>query len=91
MQNLFKLNILHEIRVHDCNMKNITFTADESLIQKAREKAKRENTSLNKRFREWLERYTSRGEREEEIKDILSRFDYAKSGKSFSRDELNER
>ena len=72
-------------------MKNITFTADESLIAKAREKARKENTSLNNRFREWLERYASKNEGEEEIQAILSKFDYAKAGKSFSRDELNER
>ena len=72
-------------------MKNITFTADESLIQKAREKARKEHTSLNKRFREWLERYASHGEREEEVEAILSKLDYAKAGRSFTRDELNER
>jgi len=36
-------------------MKNITFTADEDLIRKAREKARREHRSLNKLFRRWLE------------------------------------
>ncbi|MDX1641433.1 MAG: hypothetical protein R3220_07030 [Balneolaceae bacterium] len=72
-------------------MKNITFTADESLIEKAREKARKENTSLNKRFREWLERYASKNEGEEEIKAVLSKFSYAKAGKTFTRDELNER
>ncbi|NBC64234.1 MAG: hypothetical protein GVY07_01055 [Bacteroidetes bacterium] len=72
-------------------MKNITFSADESLIQKARDKARKENTSLNKRFREWLERYASRSEREEEIEAILTKFKYAKAGRSFTRDELNER
>lgn len=72
-------------------MKNITFTADESLIHKAREKARKENTSLNKRFREWLEKYASTGEREEDIESILKKFNYAKAGKSFTRDEMNER
>ena len=38
-------------------MKNITLSGDEALIQKAREKARRENTNLNAAFREWLSRY----------------------------------
>lgn len=71
-------------------MKNTTFTADETLIQKAREKARKEHTSLNKRFREWLECYTSQGEREE-VEAILLKLDYAKARRSFSREELNGR
>ena len=38
-------------------MKNITLSGDETLIQKAREKARQENTNLNTVFREWLARY----------------------------------
>ena len=38
-------------------MKNITFTAEEQLIAKAREKAKMDRKSLNVAFREWLTRY----------------------------------
>ncbi len=72
-------------------MKNITFTADESLIEKARKKARGENTSLNQRFREWLERYASRGEGKEEYEAVMSKLSYAKAGGKFSRDELNER
>jgi hypothetical protein len=72
-------------------MKNITFTADESLIEKARKKAREENTSLNQRFREWLERYASRGEGKEEYEAVMSKLGYAKAGMKFSRDELNER
>ena len=72
-------------------MKNITFTADESLIEKARKKARGENTSLNQRFREWLERYASRGEGKEEYEAVMSKLSYAKAGGKFSRDELNKR
>lgn len=39
-------------------MKNITFSADESLIEAARERAKRENTTLNAQFRLWLIEYS---------------------------------
>jgi len=36
-------------------MKNITLSADESLIKAARERAMEENTTLNAQFRLWLE------------------------------------
>lgn len=72
-------------------MKNITFSASEALIEKARLKAKKENTSLNKRFREWLEQYASRGEDHQKFNLLMKQLDYVRSGKTFSRDELNER
>jgi len=72
-------------------MKNITFSAKESLIRKAREKAASENTSLNQRFREWLERYTSNRDTGEEYKSVMKKMRYANPGRKFSRDELNER
>ena len=41
-------------------MKNITLSADESLIQAARERAMNENTTLNAQFRLWLAEYSRR-------------------------------
>ena len=38
-------------------VKNITFSAEESLIQQAREVARDHNTTLNHAFRLWLEGY----------------------------------
>jgi hypothetical protein len=35
-------------------LKNITLSADEELIRKAREKAQKEHTTLNASFRQWL-------------------------------------
>ena len=72
-------------------MKNITFSANETLIEKAREKARLENTSLNKRFREWLELYVRKENQEEVFQAIMNRLDYAEPGQTFTRDELNER
>ena len=37
--------------------RNITFSADEALIEAAREAARSENTTLNEQFRLWLESY----------------------------------
>ena len=72
-------------------MKNITFSADESLIRKAREKAAKENSSLNTRFREWLEKYVSRPHPESEYRKVMKEIGYASPGRKFTRDELNER
>jgi hypothetical protein len=72
-------------------MKNITLSGDESLIQQAREKARRENTTLNKVFREWLSRYVGRNGGQEEYRSLMRRLSYATPGRHFNRDELNER
>ncbi len=39
-------------------MKNITFSADERLIEAAREQAAADNTTLNEQFRQWLMQLT---------------------------------
>ncbi|MCC5913275.1 MAG: hypothetical protein JJU46_02765 [Balneolaceae bacterium] len=72
-------------------MKNITFTANKSLIEKARLKAKMENTSLNKKFREWLEQYAAKGGENHQFNQVMNKLNYTRSGKSFTRDEMNER
>ncbi|HSY01385.1 MAG TPA: hypothetical protein VK819_04500 [Acidobacteriaceae bacterium] len=40
-------------------MRNVTFTADEALIEKARVHARSQGTSLNAAFREWLSRFVA--------------------------------
>ena len=41
-------------------LKNITFSAEEELIDKAREQARKEKTTLNALFRRWLKQYADR-------------------------------
>ncbi|MCZ6792664.1 MAG: hypothetical protein O7J95_03515 [Planctomycetota bacterium] len=72
-------------------MKNITLSADEDLIRRAREKARKQRTTLNGLFRSWLARYVGRGRTASKYEELMERLSYAGSGKSFSRDELNER
>ena len=36
-------------------MKNVTLSADESLIEAARKRASSEDTTLNEQFRQWLQ------------------------------------
>ena len=72
-------------------VKNITLSADEDLIRRARERAAREKRSLNEAFREWLDRYAGREQAAEEYRRLMDRLGYVRAGRSFSRDEMNER
>lgn len=72
-------------------MKNITLNADEQLIRSAREKAGKEHTSLNALFRQWLARYTEKEQPKLAYEELMKRLAYASSGKTFTRDEMNER
>ncbi len=72
--------------------RNITFTADEALIDEAREAAREDNTTLNEQFRIWLEAYT-RKRRAARAMAVVERIGkYASSGgRKFTREEMNER
>jgi hypothetical protein len=72
-------------------IKNITLSAEEELIRKARDKAHRERTTLNATFRQWLERYVARSAKTADFDSFMASLSYAKPGRKFSRDELNER
>ena len=72
-------------------LRNITLSAEERLIQRARKQASTENTTLNSLFRKWLERYSGKSTSSGEYNEIMNRLSYAKSGGKFSRDEMNER
>lgn len=71
-------------------LKNITLSAEEKLIKLAREKAARENSTLNSQFRAWLERYVSTERKLLDYDSLMDQLAYAKPGKKFSRDEMNE-
>ena len=72
-------------------LKNITLSADENLIKKAREKAQQEHTTLNDNFRRWLKRYVISGTSKSNFDDLMNNLNYVNPGRKFSRDELNER
>jgi hypothetical protein len=73
-------------------MKNITLSADESLIEAARARARAEQTTLNEQFRRWLTGYAQTDER-------LKRYETAmqglrrkmRVGRKLSREGMNER
>jgi len=73
-------------------MKNITLSADEALIRKAREKARAEHRSLNAVFREWLAGWTEGADRAEGYAEMMKRLSAKRHvARVLSRDELNER
>lgn len=72
-------------------MKNITLSADEDLIEKARSVARAQRRTLNAAFREWLEQYTA-GDGDSQNFDVLMKdLRSVNAGRQFSREELNER
>ncbi len=72
-------------------VKNITLSADEHVIEQARNKARAQNTTLNAAFREWLLQFAAHPGDGNEYDALMKRLRYVKAGRHFSRDELNER
>ena len=72
-------------------VRNITFSADEDLIEQAREVAKSHNKTLNDVFREWLASYASRKGNVERYLTLMERLAHFETGGPYSRDEMNER
>jgi hypothetical protein len=72
-------------------LKNITFSADEDLIRQARERAAADNTTLNDEFRVWLEKYVARVQTAQAFAELMDLYEYVQPGRSFKREEMNER
>lgn len=72
-------------------MKNITLSADETVIEAARERARADHTTVNEQFRIWLAQYAHA--------DRMQRYEQAMAslrgklvvGRKLTRDELSER
>ncbi len=74
-------------------MKNITLSADEAVIEAAREQARTENTTLNEQFRVWLADYAGRRRNASgamALVDEMRKY-VSTGGRKFTRDEMNER
>ena len=73
-------------------MKNITLSADEKLIEAARERARAEHTTLNEQFRHWLAGYARHQERLHRYDQVISSLHgKVRVGRKLTRDEMNER
>ena len=74
-------------------MKNIAFSVDERLLEAARKYAASENTTIDAKFRQWLEDYTERQERTDKAAACIEemRRKYPPRDRKFTRNEMNER
>ena len=77
-------------------MKDITLSAEEALIEAARERARAENTTLNEQFRRWLEAYTRGAQRAARFDALMADLRGSvtvsqEPGRKPSRDEMNAR
>ena len=74
-------------------MKNITLSADERLIEAARERARTEHTTLNEQFRRWLNEYARGKQQAEEAMAVVRELQgrVRTGGRRFTREEMNER
>jgi len=79
--------------VYTILVKNITLSADNELIEKARSVARAQRRSLNDAFREWLAQFAA-GDGEAaaaRYRELMKRLRYVNAGRHFTRDELNDR
>jgi hypothetical protein len=72
-------------------MKNVTFSAEEELIERARAKALRERKTLNTAFREWLERYAGPSQGGADFDHLMRSLSHVKFSRKFTREEMNSR
>ncbi len=72
-------------------IRNITLSAEEELIEQAREVARQRKSSLNREFRAWLDRYVGRRDAGQEYEKLMERLDYVKLHPPYTREEMNER
>jgi hypothetical protein len=80
------------IAVYTEEVKNITLSADEALIEAARERARSNHTTLNEAFRRWLADYAHQRERMQRYDQVMASLrGSVKVGRKLSRDERNER
>jgi hypothetical protein len=77
--------------VYTVFVRNVTLSADEGLIEKARLIARSQRRTLNVAFREWLEQFTASDGDLESYDALMKRLSHVKADRHFTRDEMNER
>jgi len=74
------------------HMRNITLSASEEAIERARQVARNRNTTLNGLFRIWLEQLGEGELREQAFHQQMNRLEgRVRVGRKFTREEMNER
>jgi hypothetical protein len=61
------------------------------VLEKARRLARRRATTLNQMFRDWLGDLTAERTRKQRFEQLMRRLAHARSGGTFTRDEMNAR
>jgi hypothetical protein len=72
-------------------VKNITLSAEDRVLERAREVARRRSTTLNQLFRAWLAELTAERTRKDRYEELMGRLSRARSGRRFTREEMNAR
>ena len=73
-------------------MKNITLSADDALIEAARQRATSERTTLNEQFRRWLTDYVGWKRQAAEAVQVMRELQgRLHVGRMLTREEMNER
>ena len=75
-------------------MRNVTLSAADQIIDQARDKARAKGVTLNDEFRSWLARYVQETDGQSAVnrfRSVMQALPNADAGRSFSRDEMNER
>jgi hypothetical protein len=77
--------------VYTSDVKNITLSAEEALIEQARLVAQAQHKTLNAAFREWLAQYASQAGGGAAVDALMRRLKHVRSSGPYTRDEMNER
>jgi predicted transcriptional regulator len=72
-------------------MKKITFTADEDVIERARQIARSQNRTLGAAFREWLLEFTQQASAGQDFDILMARLRYVRAGRRFTHEEMNNK
>ena len=72
-------------------LKNITLSAPEDAIERARLHARQQHTTLNEAFREWLEHFGGGRASVDEYRQMMADMRGVRPGRKFTREEMNER
>ena len=72
-------------------MRNITFSADGHLVDRARLRARLEGKTLNVVFREWLQQYAGNSTAAANYRQLMRRLSHVKSGGPYTRGEMSSR
>src|ERR1043165_7753791 len=83
--------LLHTRIVYTIYVKNITLSADEHLIEQARQTARSQHRTLNAAFREWLAEYAKQSQDLLNYDELMRRLSHVSAGRKYTREEMNER